>query len=93
MVPRARRQGEREVPRLRAGTRRAVRWWKAHHRPPIPSLHRKNQPVTKKRTKIVIKLPKKRMHYVLFAADSPFKGKKVESKKAFKRKPKHGHKD
>lgn len=49
--------------------------------------------MSKKRTKIVVKPPKKRMHYVLFAADSPFKGKKTESKKAFKRKPRNqkGH--
>lgn len=42
--------------------------------------------MTKKRTKITVKPPKKRMHYVLFAPDSPFKGKKTESKKVFKRK-------
>lgn len=45
--------------------------------------------MSKKRIKITIKPPKARMHYVLFAADSPFKGKKTESKKAFKRKPRN----
>jgi hypothetical protein len=36
-----------------------------------------------------IEAPKKRVHYALFAEDSPFKPKVVESKKAYKRKPKH----
>lgn len=45
--------------------------------------------MTKKRIKFTIKPPKARMHYVLFAADSPFKGKKTASKKAFKRKPRN----
>jgi hypothetical protein len=40
--------------------------------------------------KIVIKVAKKhREHFVLFAQNTPFKPKKVESKKAFKRQPKH----
>ena len=40
--------------------------------------------------KIVVKLPHKtRAHFVLFAENTPFKPKKVESKKKFKRNPKH----
>jgi hypothetical protein len=42
-----------------------------------------------KRKKLVIKPPKKRMHYALFAPNTPFKSKKVENKKAFKRKPRN----
>ena len=44
--------------------------------------------------KIVIKVPHKtRAHLVLFAKDSPFKAKKVENKKAYKRNPKHKGRD
>lgn len=45
--------------------------------------------------KIILKIPKKhREHFVLFAQNTPFKPKKVESKKAYKRNPKHkGNKD
>ena len=40
--------------------------------------------------KIVVKIPHKtRAHIVLFCKDTPFKPKVVESKKAFKRQPKH----
>ena len=40
--------------------------------------------------KIIIKVPKKhREHFVLFAQNTPFKQKVVESKKKFKRNPKH----
>jgi hypothetical protein len=45
-----------------------------------------------KTQKITIKLPKsvaKRIHFVLFAENTPFKPKVVESKKAHTRKPKH----
>lgn len=42
----------------------------------------------KKRTKMVIQPPKKRLHmnYAMFAPDSPLRPKKTESKKVFKRK-------
>ena len=44
--------------------------------------------------KIVIKIPKKhREHFVLFAQNTPFKQKVVESKLAYKRKPKHKGRD
>lgn len=44
--------------------------------------------------KIIIKVPKKhREHFVLFAQNTPFKPKKVENKKAFKRNPKHKGRD
>jgi len=44
--------------------------------------------------KIVIKVPKKhREHFVLFAQNTPFKPKRVENKKAFKRNPKHKGRD
>lgn len=36
-----------------------------------------------------IDAPKKRVHYALFAEDTPFKPKVVESKKVYKRKPKY----
>ena len=40
--------------------------------------------------KIVIKVkPKHRAHIVLFQKDTPFKPKKVENKKAYKRHDKH----
>jgi hypothetical protein len=40
--------------------------------------------------KIVIKVPKQiRAHIVLFCKDTPFKQKVVQSKKTFKRQPKH----
>jgi hypothetical protein len=40
--------------------------------------------------KIVVKIPQKtRAHIVLFCANTPFKPKRVENKKAFKRNPKH----
>jgi hypothetical protein len=40
--------------------------------------------------KIVIKVPKQvRAHIVLFCKDTPFKQKVVQSKKQFKRQPKH----
>ena len=40
--------------------------------------------------KIVIKVkPKHREHFVLFAQNTPFKPKKVESKIKYKRNPKH----
>jgi hypothetical protein len=40
--------------------------------------------------KIVIKIPKQvRAHIVLFCKDTPFKQKVVQSKKQFKRNPKH----
>ena len=40
--------------------------------------------------KIVVKIPQKtRAHFVLFCENTPFKPKRVESKKQFKRKPKH----
>ena len=40
--------------------------------------------------KIVVKIPHKtRAHIVLFCAGTPFKQKRVESKKQFKRQPKH----
>jgi hypothetical protein len=40
--------------------------------------------------KIVIKIPKKhREHFVLFAQNTPFKQKVVESKIKYKRQPKH----
>jgi len=40
--------------------------------------------------KIIIKVPKKhREHFVLFAQNTPFKPKKVESKIKYKRNPKH----
>jgi len=40
--------------------------------------------------KIVIKIkPKHREHYVLFAQNTPFKQKRVESKVKYKRQPKH----
>jgi len=40
--------------------------------------------------KIVVKIPHKtRAHIVLFCANTPFKQKRVESKKQFKRQPKH----
>jgi hypothetical protein len=40
--------------------------------------------------KIVIKIPKQvRAHIVLFCKDTPFKQKVVQSKKQFKRQPKH----
>jgi hypothetical protein len=38
---------------------------------------------------LTIPAPKKRVHAVLFDPDSPFKPKKVKSKKAFKRRAKH----
>ncbi len=44
--------------------------------------------------KIIVKIPKKhREHFVLFAQNTPFKPKKVENKKAFKRNPKHKGRD
>ena len=44
--------------------------------------------------KIVIKVPKKhREHFVLFAQNTPFKPKRVENKKAFKRNSKHKGRD
>ena len=44
--------------------------------------------------KIVVKIPHKtRAHVVLFCKDTPFKPKRVENKKAFKRNPKHRGKD
>jgi hypothetical protein len=44
--------------------------------------------------KIVIKIPKKhREHFVLFAQNTPFKPKRVESKLAYKRKSKHKGRD
>ena len=44
--------------------------------------------------KIVIKVAKKhREHFVLFAQNTPFKPKRVENKKAFKRNPKHKGRD
>jgi hypothetical protein len=40
--------------------------------------------------KIVVKIPQKtRAHLVLFVKDTPFKPKRVENKKKFKRQPKH----
>jgi len=40
--------------------------------------------------KIIIKVPKQvRAHIVLFCKDTPFKQKVVQSKKQFKRQPKH----
>ena len=40
--------------------------------------------------KIVVKIPQKtRAHIVLFCANTPFKPKRVENKKAFKLNPKH----
>jgi len=40
--------------------------------------------------KIIIKVPKKhRAHFVLFAQNTPFKPKRVESKIKYKRNPKH----
>jgi hypothetical protein len=40
--------------------------------------------------KITIKIPKKhREHFVLFAQNTPFKQKVVESKIKYKRQPKH----
>lgn len=36
---------------------------------------------------------KTRAHYVLFAEDSPFKPKKVDSKVAYRRRPKHKGRD
>jgi len=40
--------------------------------------------------KITIKVPKQvRAHIVLFCKDTPFKQKVVQSKKQFKRQPKH----
>lgn len=36
-----------------------------------------------------MKLKATRAHYVLFHKDSPFKAKKVENKKAYKRNAKH----
>ena len=40
--------------------------------------------------KIVVKMPQKtRAHLVLFCANTPFKQKRVESKIAYKRQPKH----
>jgi len=40
--------------------------------------------------KIVVKIPQKtRAHLVLFCANTPFKQKRVESKKQYKRNPKH----
>jgi len=40
--------------------------------------------------KIVVKIPQKtRAHFVLFCADTPFKQKRVENKKQYKRNPKH----
>jgi hypothetical protein len=40
--------------------------------------------------KIVVKIPQKtRAHIVLFCANTPFKPKRAENKKAFKRNPKH----
>jgi hypothetical protein len=44
--------------------------------------------------KIVIKVPKQvRAHIVLFCKDTPFKQKVVQSKKQFKRNPKHKGRD
>jgi hypothetical protein len=44
--------------------------------------------------KIIIKLPKKhREHFVLFAQNTPFKQKRVESKIKYKRQPKHKGRD
>jgi hypothetical protein len=44
--------------------------------------------------KIVVKIPHKtRAHIVLFCAGTPFKQKRVESKKQFKRQPKHKGRD
>lgn len=44
--------------------------------------------------KIVVKIPHKtRAHLVLFCKDTPFKPKKVENKKAFKRNTKHKGQD
>jgi hypothetical protein len=44
--------------------------------------------------KIVIKGPKQvRAHIVLFCKDTPFKQKVVQSKKQFKRNPKHKGRD
>ena len=46
------------------------------------------------KVKIIIKLPKKhREHFVLFAENTPFKPKVVQSKKQFKRNPKHKGRD
>jgi hypothetical protein len=40
--------------------------------------------------KIIVKIPKKhREHFVLFAQNTPFKQKVVESKIKYKRNPKH----
>lgn len=46
-------------------------------------MHLKQMPIRKKT----------RAHYVLFAEDSPFKPKKVESKKTYQRRPKHKGRD
>ena len=44
--------------------------------------------------KIVIKVPRKhREHIILFCEGTPFKPKVVESKKKFKRNPKHKGRD
>jgi len=44
--------------------------------------------------KIVIKIPKKhREHFVLYAQNTPFKQKVVESKIKYKRQPKHKGRD
>ena len=44
--------------------------------------------------KIVIKVPKQvRAHIVLFCKDTPLKEKVVQSKKQFKRNPKHKGRD
>ena len=44
--------------------------------------------------KIVVKVPHKtRAHIVLFCANTPFKPKRVESKKQYRRQPKHRNTD
>ena len=37
--------------------------------------------------------PKHRVHYVLFAENTPFKPKVVKRKDGYKRKPKYAHRD